>query len=112
PRAGVVISRKEVGTGGPDLADMGCFGKAEHDVPGGPEQFKSSLDEIEQRVKSDPRLIQANRDWARCMSAAGYTDFDKPDDIQPYLFGKLQALTNSSEGEIRFDPDNLDQAAL
>src|SRR5439155_18251203 len=80
PHSGVVISRREVGTGSSGLSDQGCFGKAEEKVLGGPEQFKSSLEESEQRVKSDPRFVQANRDWARCMSAAGYTEFDKPDD--------------------------------
>jgi hypothetical protein len=112
-RTGGVIMRREVGGSGegPQLDQMGCFGKAQQEVPGGPATIGPSIKEMMERVESDPRLVRANAAWATCMSGAGFGQFEKPQSIPDYLFTKLQELTNSTDGSVRID-ENVDQVAL
>lgn len=84
---------------GPSLSEAGCFGKAQASVGDGNriERVGPKLKELEERISSDPRMVTANAAWAACMSDAGY-DFEKPEDIPPYLFAKLQKLQDDSDG--------------
>jgi hypothetical protein len=72
---------------------------------------------MEQRVDADPRLIQANKDWAACMADAGYTDFEQPKDAFDYVLGKMDELMGAQpqgDGVTKFaiGGDDIDQAKL
>lgn len=85
----------------PDSAQAGCFGRAQQEVGGGEDELQQvgpELQELEERITSDPRLVKANTAWAACMSEAGF-DFEKPEDIPAHLFDKLQELLKSQGGE-------------
>jgi hypothetical protein len=118
PAGGGVIIRREAGgdsegpgDGGPDFSSMGCFGKAEKEIPGGPAELGSSLKDLFSRFESDPRVVSVNAKWRTCMSKAGYDQFDKQNDIPDYLFDKLQQLTGGADGVIRMGGD-VDEDAL
>lgn len=113
------IVRRAGGDGGEagPPGDQGCFGKAQAEVPGGPEELGAEMEEMRERALADPRLIEAERDWAACMAGAGYTDFEKPRDAEAYVMGKMDALmgaTPEGDGVTRFaiGGDDIDQAAL
>ena len=36
------------------------------------EELRPALDDLRERVEADSRIVTAHRDWARCMSEAGY----------------------------------------
>ena len=83
----------------PDAAQMGCFGQAREKVGGNDdiERLGPKLQELQERIASDPRMVTANAAWAECMSEAGF-DFVSPEGIPPYLFGKMQELQSSLGG--------------
>jgi hypothetical protein len=98
--------------GGPS-EDQGCFGKAQQETPGGPKGLGNSLQELQQRIDGDPRLVTVNQKWASCMAKAGFASFEKPQDIIGYLIGKMQTLTGSTGDGISIDSTtNIDQTAL
>jgi hypothetical protein len=108
-----VGSSAEAGGSGP----QGCMDKAQSEVPGGPEQLGGDLKEMQTRAEADPRVIEVNRNWAACMADTGYTDFEKPDDAQQYVEGKMDALmgaTPEGDGVTKFaiGGDDIDQAKL
>jgi hypothetical protein len=108
-----VGSTAEAGGNGP----QGCMDKAQNEVPGGPEAIGPDLKDMLSRVESDPRIIGANRDWAACMAAAGYTDFEQPRDAEKYVMGKMDALMGAEpqgNGVTKFaiGGDDIDQAKL
>lgn len=97
--------------------DMGCFGKAQQEVPGGPEELGADLQEMQERAQADPRLIDAEEEWASCMNEAGYTDFEKPRDASRSIMDQMDALmgaTDEGDGVTSFaiGGDDIDQAAL
>jgi len=111
---GAVIVRRTAGRKGdrgPGDEDTGCAGKAQREVPGGPEQFMDAMDELKERIGSDPRMVAVERAWKTCMSRSGY-DWDTPGKIRDYLFGKLEAALGGQNGEIHFDPDMAENAAV
>jgi hypothetical protein len=114
---GIRVRRQVGGSKEAGGGDGGCFEKAQAKVPGGPGAVKSDLGEMEQRVDADPRLIQANKDWAACMADAGYTDFEQPKDAIDYVIGKLDELMGAvpqGDGVTKFaiGGDDIDQAKL
>jgi len=112
-----VINRSEGpssagGNGGPS-EDQGCFGKAQRETPGGPKDLGNSLQQMQERIDADTRLVTANQNWASCMAKAGFGSFEKPRDIIGYLIGKMQQLTGSTGNGITISSDtHIDQAAL
>jgi hypothetical protein len=97
PGGGVIIrgGPGAGGDGGDDGAGGGggCFQKAQASVAGGPnpETLGPKLMELDERVRSDPRMVKANADWARCMADAGYS-YESPEEIVEYLGRKLAEL--------------------
>ena len=78
--------------------DTGCFGKAQEAV-GQNDRIREigpKLQELQQRIESDPRMVKANAAWSTCMADAGF-DYEKPEDIVPYLFERLQELRGGAE---------------
>jgi hypothetical protein len=106
-------STSEAGGDGPS----GCMGKAQKEVPGGPETLGDDLKEMQERAEADPRVITANRDWAACMADGGYTEFEQPRDAERYIEGKMDTLMGAEpqgDGVTKFaiGGDDIDQAKL
>lgn len=82
----------------PRPEESGCFGKAQatYDAGAGLQRVGPELRDLQQRIASDARMVKADAAWSRCMGAAGY-DFEKPDDVPPYLMGKLQELMGGGD---------------
>ena len=95
PGGGVIIRGGPGGDDGgvDDNANGGCFQEAQAAVPGGPnpDTLGPKLMELADRVRSDPRMVRANADWARCMADAGYS-YESPDEIMEYLGRKMAEL--------------------
>ena len=90
----------------------GCSREAAAQVFGGAEviqSLQSELDELDQRVASDPRMVTALEAWSACMRAAGF-DLARPDEVDTTLAAKLEAIVGPPErsGSVV----TYDQAAL
>ena len=90
----------------------GCSRDAAAQVFGGAEviqSLQSKLDELDQRVASDPRMVTAVEAWSACMRAAGF-DLARPDEVDTTLAAKLEAIVGPPErsGSVV----TYDQAAL
>ena len=63
----------------------GCMGEAAREVYGGADEafqeLESLFNELQQRVDSDPRVVEASGDWTACMADRGY-DFQTVDELR------------------------------
>ncbi len=91
----------------PDFAEIGgCQNLAYEDIYGGfgpdPEQeeiwqqLEPAYDDLWSRIESDPRIVEANEEWAACMADAGYS-FTTQQDIWMYLDELGQDLWSGQE---------------
>lgn len=55
------------------------------------QELEPAYEDLWTRIESDPRLVEANQEWAACMAAAGYT-FGSQEDIWMYLDELSQEL--------------------
>jgi len=55
------------------------------------EQFGNQLEEIYEEVEADPRIVELDSKWSKCMSGAGYT-FDDEEDATSYVVGLLEEV--------------------
>jgi hypothetical protein len=88
----------------------GCTKKAANTVFGGAQLFESlvaKLDDLDARVTSDPRVVEAIGRWSRCMKQRGY-DYVNPEDIDADLEERLEEIVGPPDER---DPD-YDRAAL
>jgi hypothetical protein len=115
---GVRVQRKAGDTSeAAGAEDNGCMGKAQSETPGGPKEVGSDLQEMQQRIDADSRLIAAERDWSECMAKAGYTGLEQPDDARGQIRDEMDALMGADsdgEGTTRFaiGPDDIDPGKL
>lgn len=74
-------------TDGPDLSQMGCYGKAQQEVNGAQQHafesdelqtFSDDVDQLQKDIEADPSLTDLNAKWAACLSDAGAGDFASP----------------------------------
>ena len=96
---GGVVTSDEDGEFGP--SEAGCFGKAQEAVGADNDRLQRigpKLQELQERIASDPRMVKANADWAECMAGAGF-DFESPEKIPEYLFGKMSELQEELGGD-------------
>jgi len=90
----------------------GCSREAVVEVFGGPEVVRSlqtALDELDQRVASDPRMVPAVEAWSACMGAAGY-DLAAPQEVDTTLAARLEAIVGPPERSgavVDYDRDAL-----
>lgn len=83
-----------------DAQITGCFGRAQEEAGEGKDQIRElgpKLQELEQRISSDPRMVKANAAWSKCMSDAGF-EYEKPEDIVPDLMDRLGELRGTGAG--------------
>lgn len=84
----------------------GCRIEAEQEMRGGPgfdeemmaisEQLEPLWEDLFARIEADPRMVEANADWAACMAERGYT-FTNQEDIFQYLMEKEEDLWSNQE---------------
>jgi hypothetical protein len=87
----------------PDFSEIGgCYNLAQEEVwGGGPDSFgrlneineelQPAFEDLYRRIEADPRVADANAEWASCMAEKGYT-FSSPEDIFEYLNQQQQEL--------------------
>jgi hypothetical protein len=100
----------------------GCQGEAHIAVFGDREriwmEIANEFDALQQRIESDPRIAEAEAEWAACMRGAGY-DFATKHEAFTYLDQKLQEEVFTGMPDAPEDDDgghvqgpHYDQAAL
>jgi hypothetical protein len=72
----------------------GCTKQATFEVFGGGAvltQLVGKLDELDERIVQDQRMVRAVERWSECMADQGYR-YDEPDEIDEYLLKRFQAI--------------------
>jgi hypothetical protein len=88
----------------------GCVREAADDAFGGAQvlgDLTAKLDQLDERIVADPRMVDAIAQWSRCMRDAGYPLGD-PDEVDVVLQTELEAIVGPPESP---DPD-YDRTAL
>jgi hypothetical protein len=93
----------------------GCVKTATDQVFGGADTLQSlstKLDELDQKIRADARMVKAVREWSDCMREAGYTNLAEQEDVDTVLKKKLEEVvgtpgdvtaTSVDAGEPSFD---------
>ena len=90
----------------------GCVKTATDQVFGGADVLSSlstKLDELDQKIRADARMVKAVREWSDCMREGGYANLADQEDVDTVLKKKLEAIVGSP-GET--GTDDYDKAAL
>jgi hypothetical protein len=72
----------------------GCTKQATGTVFGGTAvltALQGKLDELDQRILEDQRMVRANEKWSACLNNSGY-QFASGDDIDAYILKRFQAI--------------------
>jgi hypothetical protein len=84
----------------------GCTLKATEAVFGGAQvltQLQGRLDDLDDRVNEDRRMVKAIAKWSDCMAAAGYR-YEDPDEIDSDLFGRMEKIVGPLPGQFATGP--------
>jgi hypothetical protein len=76
----------------------GCIKTATDQVFGGADVLQSlstKLDELDQKIRADARMVKAVREWSDCMRQAGYANLAEQEDVDTVLKKKLEAIVGS-----------------
>ncbi|MGD9704161.1 MAG: hypothetical protein AB7Q42_25535 [Acidimicrobiia bacterium] len=79
----------------------GCVKEATAEVFGGVEVLQSlqeQLDELDEQIIADPRMVEAISSWSDCMREAGY-DLPEPEQVDVVLLSKLEAIVGPPGSE-------------
>ena len=83
----------------------GCTGEASQEVYGKVDEVYSELEpmftELQERVESDPRVVEASREWTTCMADRGY-DFQTVEELWDRGLEEIRTRHNELIG--RSDP--------
>jgi hypothetical protein len=80
-------------------------------------QIQGKLDQLDERIVQDQRMVKATAKWTACMAAAGY-HYSDPDAIDRDLQKRLEAIVGPVQGKFATGPppgqtpQPYDQAAL
>jgi hypothetical protein len=77
----------------------GCLKEATDEVFGGAELIEdvtAKLDELDQRILADARMVEVVEKWSDCMSEAGYSFLD-PEEVDAYLENQLETIVGPIE---------------
>ena len=88
----------------------GCVKEATAEVFGGVDvllSLQEKLDELDEAIIADPRMVEAISDWSECMRKAGY-DLPEPEQVDVVLLSELEAIVGPPGSE---NPD-YDKDAL
>jgi hypothetical protein len=95
----------------------GCTKTATDQIFGGADvlqSLSSKLDELDQKMRADARMVKAVRDWSECMKAAGYDGLSEQEQVDTVLKKKLEGIVGApgdAEAAAAAAPD-YDHAAL
>jgi hypothetical protein len=84
----------------------GCTLKATEAVFGGAQvltQLQGKLDELDDRILEDRRMIKALERWSSCMAEAGYR-YEDPDEIDSDLFRRTEKIVGPLPGQFATGP--------
>jgi hypothetical protein len=84
----------------------GCTRKATESVFGGAQvltQLQGKLDELDERILEDQRMVRAVERWTSCMAAAGYR-YEDPDDIDSDLTKRFEKIVGPVAGPFATGP--------
>lgn len=102
-----------------DFARLGgCVKQAADEIFGGTavvQTLQSKLDEVDEKIFADARMVKAIANWSQCMREAGYDGLSEPDELDAVLEQKLEAIVGPSEERATPAPGDepaYDRAAL
>jgi hypothetical protein len=84
----------------------GCTRKATEAVFGGAQvltQLQRRLDELDERILEDQRMVRAIERWASCMADAGFR-YEDPDAIDSDLFKRMERIVGPLPGQFATGP--------
>jgi len=84
----------------------GCTLKATEAVFGGAQvltQLQGKLDDLDDRINEDRRMIKAIAQWSDCMAKAGYR-YEDPDEIDSDLFRRTEKIVGPLPGQFATGP--------
>jgi len=84
----------------------GCTRKATEAVFGGAQvltQLQGKLDQLDERILADQRMVRALERWTSCMAAAGYRYTD-PDEIDGDIFKRTERIVGPLPGTFATGP--------
>src|SRR4051794_4812097 len=84
----------------------GCTRKSTDQVFGGAQvltQLQGKLDQLEERIFSDQRMVRAVEKWSTCMSDAGYR-YEEPEAIDTDMYKRAEAIVGQIPGQFATGP--------
>jgi hypothetical protein len=84
----------------------GCTRSATTAVFGGARvltELQGKLDQLDERILQDQRMVKAIERWTACMSDAGYR-YEDPDDIDGELFDRMEKIVGPLPGQFATGP--------
>jgi hypothetical protein len=84
----------------------GCTLKATERVFGGAQvltQLQGKLDDLDERILEDRRMVKAVANWSSCMADAGYR-YNDPDEIDSDLFRRMEKIVGPIPGQFATGP--------
>jgi hypothetical protein len=94
----------------------GCTKTATDQIFGGADvlqSLSSKLDELDQKMRADARMVKAVRDWSECMKAAGYDGLSEQEQVDTVLKKKLDGIVGApGDAEAAAAAPDYDHAAL
>ena len=95
----------------------GCIKKATDEVFGGADvlsSLSSKLDDLDQKMRADARMVKAVKEWSACMREKGFDGLAEQEDVDAVLKKKLEEIVGApGEGSSADGPEaEYDKAAL
>jgi hypothetical protein len=84
----------------------GCTLKATERVFGGAQvltQLQGKLDELDERILEDQRMVRAIESWSSCVADAGFR-YEDPEEIDADLFKRMEKLVGPIPGQFATGP--------
>jgi hypothetical protein len=84
----------------------GCTRKATEAVFGGAQvltQLQGKLDQLDERILEDQRMVRATERWTSCMAKAGY-QYEDPDEIDSDLTKRMERIVGPLPGPFATGP--------
>ena len=98
----------------------GCTRTATEKVFGGSQvltELQGKLDELEERILQDQRMVRAIEAWSRCMAGRGFR-YEEPESIDSDMFKRMEDIVGPLPGQFATGPAPgekarpIDQSAL
>ncbi|MDQ3946483.1 MAG: hypothetical protein M3357_15305 [Actinomycetota bacterium] len=81
----------------------GCVKQATDEVFGGTavlQTLQTKMDEVDEKIFADRRMVKAIAKWSQCMRDAGYDGLSEPDQLDAVLEQKLEAIVGPPEERV------------